>query len=140
MVIFTFTASGKLIILDEKYLHSTKKLSFCKYSISSVHQVSSNFFLVGSANGTLEALKVLMSHEVNISSTMYFFSQRKITQIRSFQSMTSGELYFAFRTDMDHLIVAKLNDDYPLRILNVDKKTIDVVLNEQVLPHRTPSY
>ena len=119
-------ATGKLIIFDERYLHATKKIQICRYSISTVHQVSSRYFLIGSVNGTVEAIKIRLGEEITISSRVYFFSQRKVLAIRSFQSIITDEIYFAFRTDHNHLILTKTTDNYPIRILNLDSLTLDV--------------
>lgn len=125
-LIYVFVASGKLVILDEKYLHATKKIQFCKYSISTVHQVSARFFLVGSVNGTVEAIHIRLGEDISISSKIYFFSQRKVVAIKTFQSMISEEVFFGFRTDQNHIILAKTTDNYPLRIINIDNLTLDV--------------
>jgi hypothetical protein len=121
-----FTATGKLVIMDDRYLHVAKRIHLGNYELSTVEVISTRNYLLGTSNGTIESIKIMLGEDFTVSSQLYFFSKLRIVAIRHYKSMTTGDIYFAVRTEQNHLFVARLSNASPLMLLNLDRNTADV--------------
>ena len=112
--------------MDDRYLHMAKRLHLGNYELSTVEQISTRFYLIGTTNGTIEAIKISLNEDITTSSQLFFFSNKRITSIRFLHSIINDETYFAARTEQDHLFVSKLSSSKFSMLLNIDKNTKDV--------------
>lgn len=127
--LYMFTAAAKLVIMDDRYLHMAKRIHLGNYELTSVEQLDTRSFLLGTNNGSVEYIKILVGEDFTINSQLYFFSKVRIAAIRHYKSLSTHEVYFAVRTEQNHLFVARLSHSNPLMLLNIDCHTVDVNLD-----------
>lgn len=124
-----FVVSGKLVVMDDGYLHINKRIILGNYELSTVEEAGHRSYLIGATNGSIEALKISFNEDITTSSQLFFFSKKPIVAIRHHSSVTSNQVYFAVRTEENHLVVATLSNSKPKMMLNLDKNVVDVGLS-----------
>lgn len=125
-IVYLFTARGKLIILDDRYLHTLKQIDLGRLDVTYVLRINTSKYLIGTKNGKIEMISLNPTTKTCDDSKVFYHNLHKVLSIRWVQPKAADFIYFAYRTDQNDIFIFKSTDKHPITMLNIDSRTIDV--------------